>query len=294
MRKFVVVVQKDGKTFVVDETTYKPEDYPLDKDINKPNIDIDESKARTSPMNLDGRIDVTGYKLYAKDRRTTREETTIVDAATQALWLKASLEFPEDTIKGDTFTIVLDENLDMRGVSLEDRTQKPFVDEKGVELAKHINTSKVDGKYVFTYKITKKPENSDLLTLSIERPVYINRNKIWQSDYTYKTFINTIAGNKQTQSQQFSIRYESYKASSQYRGGYEVGNLPYIYPSSNNIDVYIQATSHGNDTLRLSDSNLDFSNAEVTISKGDFNKYGYIGEKNYKTGIIWNRNYGLF
>ncbi|EGY80247.1 cell wall anchor domain protein, partial [Peptoniphilus indolicus ATCC 29427] len=269
VRKFVVVVQKNGNTFIVDADKYTPEKYPIEGDITKPNIDIDESKSRTTPMNLDGRIDITGYKMYKNISESG------FDAHRRVFWMDFNLEFPEDTMPGDTFTIKLDKNLNMRGVSLEDRTQEPFIDEKGETVAEHIGTSYIDESYQFIYKVTDKFKQGEKLILSGTRPLYIDRNKIWTNDDISKTFINTIAGKKQDSFKFDNIYYGQYKSSTHY---IEVGHVPFIYPKAQEVDIYVQASTYGiaNPILTIEAGNLDFTNADIVISKKD--GYGYIGE----------------
>lgn len=139
-KKSVVIVQKTGRTYIVDEAKYiaNPENYPVDSHITAPIVDIDETRP---PVNLDGKIVVTDYQLFKKN-----EPYDSVDPSKgQALTMKAILELPDNLVEGDTFTLVLDKKLDMRGVSLIDKTQVPF--KFGNEtVAEHTNSQLIDGK----------------------------------------------------------------------------------------------------------------------------------------------------
>ncbi|MFM1581080.1 SpaA isopeptide-forming pilin-related protein [Helcococcus bovis] len=257
-RKFVVVVQKDGNTFIVDADKYTPDKYQIEGNITKPNIDIDESKSRTSPMNLDGRIDVSRYKLYKKN-----QPFTIVDPSLgQVLFMDAILSFPQDVIEGDTFTVKLDKNLDMKGIALADKTQKPFV-YNGTEIASHIKTTIENGQYVFTYKMTDAVKNIKNIFAYMERPVFINADKV--SEDTNLTFTNTIAGKEQSRSSEFAIRYTKYK-SGEYNA---VGNKFYFDKENNKLVLYVYASKYGisNPVIGINSEQIDFSNAKIKVFK---------------------------
>ncbi|MFM1538970.1 SpaA isopeptide-forming pilin-related protein [Helcococcus bovis] len=257
-RKFVVVVQKDGNTFIVDADKYTPDKYKIEGNITKPNIDIDESKSRTSPMNLDGRIDVSGYKLYKKNQPFT----TVDPSLGQVLFMDAILSFPQDVIEGDTFTVKLDKNLDMKGIALFDKTQKPFV-YNGTEIASHIKTTIENGQYVFTYKMTDAVKNIKNIFAYMERPVFINADKV--SEDTNLTFTNTIAGKEQSRSSEFAIRYTKYK-SGEYNA---VGNKFYFDKENNKLVLYVYASKYGisNPVIGINSEQIDFSNAKIKVFK---------------------------
>lgn len=118
-RKFVVVVQNDGKTYLVDASKYNPNEYPLTGVINKPNLDIDLVKPEREPKSLDGEINVLDYYLYKNPAvNESRDERTIDPSLYESMWMKFKLVFPEDVKPKDTFTIKLDDEVDMKGFSV--------------------------------------------------------------------------------------------------------------------------------------------------------------------------------
>lgn len=263
-KSFRLVVQNDGTTFFMDSEKFKKEEYPLDKKVTKPGVDIDNTNTARPAKSLDGEITVSDYRLY---RKLEPISTTIDPSQGQALTMSAKLTLPPDVQPGDTFTIKLDPKLDMKGVNLYDIVQKPFMDSSGNILAEHTGGSTIDsGQYVFTYKLTDAVKDKTNIVLNIERPVFINPNQI-TSDTSNLRFTNTIAGKALTDNKDYSVQYTRYKS---VEGSYnQIGNTFYFSKEKNEVEIYVYMTTYGvsNPVLMVSSNELDMSNAKVDIYK---------------------------
>lgn len=270
--KYVVIVQKTGKTYVVDEEKYNENSskYSVNANINSPIIDIDEKRL---PMNLDGEIIVSGYSLDKK-----KAPFDLVDPSKgEALIMKANLELPDTIVEGDTFTLKLDKKLNMRGVSLVDKIQKEFKIGNAI-VAKHTDTKFVDGQYIFIYTLTKEAEEKSNVVLQMERPLFIDSNEVPTSKENM-SFVNIIAGKEMTPVIK-SVRYDNYKSDfydnlyskltigATIRTNTKDNKIEYYsYLNTGNIDnPKFRLQNFYNDAqYKLANGNIDISNAEIYI-----------------------------
>lgn len=265
-RKFVVVVQNDGKTYLVDASKYNPNEYPLTGVINKPNLDIDLVKPEREPKSLDGEINVLDYSLYKNPTvNESRDERTIDPSLYESMWMKFKLVFPEDVKPKDTFTIKLDDEVDMKGFSVNHKIQKDIVAEDGnTVIAKHVDT-KLDGKsWIFTYQMQDAVKDKYGIAVEMQRPIFVNPDVVGNEQNI--AVANIIAG-KSMEVKYFDVKYTKDDILDYFSN--RVGMNMYKNQSNDTVDIYsyvvINDNSANNKKFTLQGSNLNFTNVDVKV-----------------------------
>ncbi|MFM1583212.1 SpaA isopeptide-forming pilin-related protein, partial [Helcococcus ovis] len=248
--KYVVIVQEYGDTFVVKEDIYNSKDYPVHGEI----------------QSLDGKIKVTDFKIEIKKNSSQYSDSNIIDPRNaEHFIMKTQLEMPSKVRAGDTFTLKLDKRLDMKGISLVDKFQKDFIYRDKV-VAKHIKTEFNNEQYTFIYQMTNLANNFTNIKLSMERPLFINANKVLNDDTINDAKIKI--GGVEKSIFPFIVRYSKTVKELNYYWNYDYTGLKFYYDKkNNNIVSYIYAYSNHVNSLKISTENMNTKNAFVEVYK---------------------------
>lgn len=214
--KYVVVVNEIGNTVIVPEDGYDPEKYPIEVEQEQnPGENPDLPQKRTEPKSLDDEIVVKDYRL------TPSHEAGIVrPLSDQRLSMEYTIELPEDVIKGDTFTITLDKNLNWHGLQLDKTSLEDILNENGQVVATtETKTLDVNGKPVsqVTYTFTDYVTNRSNIEIHQIVPVHVDPDQVRTSQGLRFT---NIIGNKAQEPVNIYVNYNPYFGSTPMNPGY--------------------------------------------------------------------------
>ena len=209
--KYVVVVNEIGNTIIVPEEGYDPEKYPIEVEQEQnPGENPDLPQKRTEPKSLDAEIVVKDYRL------TPSNEVGVVrPLEDQRLYMEYTIQLPEDVIKGDTFTITLDKNLNFHGIRIDPEELQDIVSENGHVVAKTTDKTidKNGSVHKITYTMTEYVDSRTDIVIKQQIPVFVDPDQV-KTDQALR-FVNFIGNEKRT-SDTIQVTYIPYFGSGIY------------------------------------------------------------------------------
>lgn len=209
--KYVVVVNEIGNTIIVPEEGYDPEKYPIEVEQEQnPGENPDLPQKRTEPKSLDAEIMVKDYRLSP-----SHEAGIVRPLDDQRLYLEYTIQLPEDVIKGDTFTITLDKNLNFHGIRIDPEELQDILSENGHVVANTTDKTidKNGSVHKITYTMTEYVDSRTDIVIKQQIPVFVDPDQV-KTDQALR-FVNFIGNEKRT-SETIQVTYNPYFGSGYY------------------------------------------------------------------------------
>lgn len=278
--KYVVVVNEIGNTIIVPEEGYNPEKYPIEVEQEQnPGENPDRPQKRTDPKSLDAEIVVKDYRLTP-----SYEAGGVRPLKDQRLYMEYTIQLPEDVIKGDTFTITLDKNLNFHGIRIDPEELQNIVSESGHVVAKTTDkTIDANGSvHKITYTMTDYVDSRTDIVIKQQIPVFVDPDQV-TTDKALR-FVNFIGNEKRT-SETIQVTYNPYFGAGQYIQsglGWTLNNQVQHYRNYLGGRFYENRDAH---QIELYYYAFGFNNSWETTYNLELEAKGYEGKR---SDVIYN------